>query len=93
VMFDVGTGAYASHLANGVAWYFNQSYSWGFAEPLDGLQRGSCDTFDGLYPDRRICWHTGGNTLNGGYRCGTTRNLNTVMTGGGGYERVLFQTP
>jgi hypothetical protein len=89
VTLDVGTGIAAHHIANGVAWYYNGASSWGFAMPLDGLMRNSCDTAVGLYPDRRLCWHTynGTSTLQPGYRCGTNTNL------GASFERVIFQTP
>jgi hypothetical protein len=97
VMFDVGTGSSAFHLANGTAWYFNSSYSWGFFNAVDTVQRSSCDTAKGLYPDHRMCWHTGGGTMNGGFRCGDTCAFNcantTDLNSSTAYQKVIFQTP
>lgn len=35
--------------------------------------RSSCDTLSG---SDRLCVHTGGNQVNGGYRCGDSMGLN-----------------
>jgi hypothetical protein len=73
------------HDANKAGWYFSPSYSWGFAKQGDPITRSSCDTA-GVNPDRRLCWHTGGGNLNGGWRCGATTGLN----GSSAWERVIY---
>ncbi|HHO50074.1 MAG TPA: hypothetical protein ENK18_04190 [Deltaproteobacteria bacterium] len=85
VLFPTGQQN-VTHNANGVGWYFDNSYSWGFAEPGDGLSRNSCDTATGSFPERRLCWHTGGNAINGGWRCGSTTNLNSSTS----WVRALY---
>ena len=72
VMHDVGSGSTAFYASNGVAWYYAGSYSWGFFEPGDGVNRNSCDTATGSYPGRRMCWHTDLDSLIAGYRCGNS---------------------
>lgn len=92
VLFDTGTGN-TPHNANGVGWYFNGSYSWGFAPQGDAINRGSCDTLassfggPGPHGDQRLCWHTGSGNIDRGWRCGTTIELN----GSTAFERVIFQ--
>jgi len=94
VFFDTGVGN-DTHQANGVGWYFSGSRSWGFAPAGDDVLRDSCDTRDstisavGTDGDLRLCWHTGGDFLQGGWRCGRNDNLNASYL----YERVLFQAP
>lgn len=94
VLFDTGLGN-EPHNANGVGWYFNGSQSWGFAPLGDAITRNSCDTQDssidvnGVNGDLRLCWHTGGDYVQGGWRCG----YNDVLNGSFGYERLLFQAP
>jgi len=95
VIFDTGTGD-VPHDANGVGWYYNDSYSWGFALQGDPITRSSCDIQDspndanaGVNGDLRLCVHTGGGNLNGGWRCGANTSLNSSSL----YERVLFQRP
>ncbi|MCB9550359.1 MAG: hypothetical protein H6705_00295 [Myxococcales bacterium] len=74
VIFDTGQGQNAVHEANGVAWYFSDNYSWGFAPGGARVSRNSCDTEDSApgtpTAEQRICWHTGGGNLDGGWRCG-----------------------
>jgi hypothetical protein len=94
VTLDVGTGTYSNHIANGVAWYYNTSSSWGFFSPLDQVLRSSCDVASGMFNDQRLCWHTFNGNMgigvnNGGYRCGTITNLNSSTA----YERVILQAP
>jgi hypothetical protein len=84
VLFDTGMGN-VTHNANGVGWYYNNSWSWGFAKAGDGVSRNSCDTNFFQDTEQRMCWHTGGNQLNGGYRCGSQVSF------GGDYERLVFQ--
>jgi cysteine-rich repeat protein len=72
--------------ANGVGWYFNDSFSWGFAKEGDPINRSSCDfPIDAVNGELRLCWHTGAGNLSSGYRCGTT-DLNDNP----GWERVVL---
>ena len=87
VIFDTGTGINSTHTANGVNWYFNNSWSWGFAPGGDSVQRDSCDIDFSTDSNLRMCWHTGSDTINTGYRCGDN-NLN----GNSRWERLIFQT-
>jgi len=84
VTFDTGTGN-TPHNANGVGWYYNDSYSWGFARQGDPISRSTCD-IEGGNPESRLCWHTGGGNINGGWRCGSATDLN----GSNAYERLIF---
>jgi cysteine-rich repeat protein len=69
VIFDVGYEQFTTHEANGVGWYFSTDYSWGFVLGGDPVQRNSCDV-GANNPQYRMCWHTGGDAINEGYRCG-----------------------
>jgi cysteine-rich repeat protein len=71
--------------ANGSGWYYSDAYSWGFAGQGDVITRSSCDTA-AVNPEQRLCWHTGGGAINGGWRCGATTGLN----GDNGWERVVL---
>lgn len=84
VLFDVGNGN-VTHAANGVEWYFSDGYSMGFAQGGDVVTRGSCDTTN-VNADMRLCWHTGVNEINAGWRCGASTDLN----GANDWERKLF---
>lgn len=80
-----------THVANGVAWYFNSSWSWGFAPPNEMIYRCSCDynsTPNGELPDPqlRMCWHTSNGNIGSGYRCGSN-DLNNNAN----YERLIYQ--
>jgi cysteine-rich repeat protein len=86
VLFDVGNQSDGKHEANGVAWYFSNSYSMGFARAGDSVSRNSCDTAN-VNPQDRLCWHTSGDAINGGWRCGATTGLNGSNT----WERMIFQ--
>ena len=75
---------------NGVDWYFSAGYSMGFVAAGSGVSRNSCDTRREPQSNLRMCWHTSGGRLNGGYRCGATTSLNNsqawdraVWTSGG----------
>ena len=70
---------------NNVAWYFSPNWSLGFAPVGQAISRNSCDTQNGL-ADQRICWHSGGNAMNGGWRCGA----NTGLNGDAGWTRVIW---
>jgi len=90
VMFDTN-GSNTTHLANDVSWYFDESYSWGFARSDQTVALGSCDV-SGIWDsntansDSRLCWHTSGGTLQGGWRAGNVGELN----GSTAYERLIF---
>jgi cysteine-rich repeat protein len=86
VLFDVGNQNAGKHEANGVAWYYSNSYSMGFAQAGDSVSRNSCDTAN-VNPAMRLCWHTGNDAITGGYRCGSTTGLN----GNAGWERLIYQ--
>ncbi|MBY0236581.1 MAG: PEP-CTERM sorting domain-containing protein [Burkholderiaceae bacterium] len=83
VTYDTGTSN-TTHVANGVGWYFNNNYSWGFAGATDVVSRNSCDTAGGAERDR-LCWHTHIG-YSGGYRAGSFNGLN----GDNGWEKVLL---
>jgi hypothetical protein len=91
VMFDTGTGN-TPHAANGVGWYFSGSKSWGFAPEGDTIERMTCDVQDssigasGGDGDKRLCWHTASDVLEGGWRCGRNDTLNSSVD----FERLLF---
>lgn len=74
------------HIANGVEWYFGMSQSWGFAGLGDVVARNSCDTNGSTEADR-LCWHTSGGTMAGGYRVGSTRSLNNSTA----WEKVILR--
>ncbi len=92
VMFDTGQSN-TPHNANNVGWYFNGSYSWGFAPQGAAISRNSCDTvsapgwsaLDGS-ENYRLCWHTGSGEMNGGWRAGSAVNLN----GSSDYTKYIF---
>ena len=83
VIFDTGTGN-VTHNANGVNWYFNNNYSWGFAGAGDTVSRNSCDT-NGMSERDRLCWHTHSN-YSGGWRAGAFTSLNNDSS----WEKVLL---
>ncbi|CAF1073897.1 unnamed protein product [Adineta steineri] len=67
VLYNCSSARNCTHVANGVGWYFSDSYSWGFVSGSDTVIRNTCDegTGDDAY---RLCWHT---LSVGGYRCGS----------------------
>lgn len=87
------TGAANNSLStpyNGVGWYFNASWSWGFFVDGDGVSKSSCDTAGGVFPDLRMCWHAGdfvggGDYINYGYRCG-----NNFLNNDPTWQRLVF---
>jgi hypothetical protein len=94
VIFDTGQSN-TPHVANGVGWYYNASWSWGFAPEGVAINRNVCDSLassvnnSGTDPDKRLCWFTNGNFLVGGWRCGAADQLNTSTA----YERLIFEAP
>ncbi|WP_156970107.1 hypothetical protein, partial [Arenimonas malthae] len=93
VFFETGNpvtnpGGYnVPHDANGVGWYYNDSWSYGFAPQGEPLSRNSCDT-NGSQGNLRMCVHTDAGALHpvGGYRCG-----NTTLNFNAGWEHVILQ--
>jgi len=85
VTFDTGQ-ADTPHNANGVGWYFNDDYAWGFAAEGDAINLNICDisTSD---PGSRLCWHTQQSPGLGGWRCGADTNLNASPS----FERVVYE--
>jgi hypothetical protein len=83
VLFDTGTGN-TPHNANGTGWYFNNDYSWGFADEGDPLSRSQCDT-QSSNGALRLCWHTLQFNV-GGWRCGTTTGLNSSNA----WEKLIY---
>jgi cysteine-rich repeat protein len=81
VLFDTGMGN-VTHDANGVSWYYNGDWSMGFADEGTGVDRNSCDILD-VSGELRMCWHTGGDAIYEGYRCGNEYPWND-------YERVIM---
>jgi hypothetical protein len=81
VLFDCGTSATCTHVANGVGWYYSNIHSWGFVNGNDAVQRNQCDVLGG---GLRMCWHTVASA--GGYRCGDNSGLNSDAT----WERYVF---
>lgn len=88
VVTDVGTGQFAFHPHNGAGWYFSPNYSWGFFPLGESVSRTSCDTI-AVSADRRLCWHTAADQLVGGWRCGSTTDLN----GSAAWERLILHRP
>ncbi len=82
VLFDTGTDQTTTHAANGVEWYYNAAWSWGFAPAGETVGKDSCDATAGA---SRLCWHT--EATYGGYRCGGTLGLNSDSS----WERVVLQ--
>lgn len=82
VITDIGQSN-SPTVANGTGWYYDDAYSWGFARQGDPLVRNSCDT-DNTNAAQRLCWHTGNNTINSGWRCGASTSI------GAGWERVVL---
>lgn len=71
--------------SNGSGWYFNDSWSWGFAKEGDPIVRTSCDVAS-PNPTLRLCWHTNVGSMQGGWRCGSSTDLNSDPT----WERMVL---
>jgi hypothetical protein len=79
-----GASLTCTTVANGVGWYFNPEWSWGFAPAGQAVSKCSCDTEPGL-GTQRICWHASSGNITNGYRCGDTFDSS--------YERVIYHIP
>lgn len=86
VTFVTPNDATTVHNANGSGWYYSTTYSLGFIRQGDVVNKGSCDFDTTGANDQRLCWHTGGGNITGGYRCGINDNLNGDAT----WERVVL---
>ena len=84
VTFDTGFNSNVLHTANGVGWYFNTVFSWGFVREGDSVSKNECDVDSSVANNERLCWHL---TNSGGYRCGATENLNASVD----FERIVYQ--
>jgi hypothetical protein len=94
VFFDVGAGANATHVANGVQFYYDEESSMGFAPEGADVDRNTCDfleipVWNPAQADfgtghLRMCWHTTGSHLNSGFRCGLAAPFDTT------YERLIL---
>lgn len=82
VFNDTGRGNVLT-VNNGVGWYFNGVQSIGFAPAGQAVTRNSCDTTN-MGSNDRICWHSSGGNLNGGWRCGNNTRA------GAAEERVIW---
>jgi hypothetical protein len=87
VLFNCGEQNNCTQQSNGVGWYYSTTWSWGFAPGGLPVNRDSCDFNDGgqASPQLRLCWHTGGNSLTGGYRCGNDTPF------GSDWHRIVFE--
>jgi hypothetical protein len=88
VLRDTGVNSTTVSRANGSDWYFNDSWSWGFAPAGANVDKNSCDIGDAFSPmpdDTRLCFHTGSGTINAGYRCGSNQGLFA-----NDWERVIY---
>jgi len=85
VTYDTGIDYSTTHSTGSVEWYYNDSYSWGFAKGGDDVYKNSCD-INSTDAEYRMCLHTNSGNLSGGYRCGTVTNLNSSSD----YERVFL---
>ncbi len=86
VLYECGQDSACVHAANGVGWYYSDSYSWGYAPGGEAVARTSCDTQSTQNPDR-LCWHSGGGLINGGWRCGSATGLNSDPS----WERIVYE--
>jgi hypothetical protein len=88
VLFECGTTTNCTKQSNGVGWYFNNSWSWGFAPGGQPVNRNSCDFNSGgtqTVPGLRLCWHTSGNAMSSGYRCGSNAIFDASL------KRAVYQ--
>jgi len=75
------------HISNGVEWYCDNNWAWGFANANDAVSLNECDTDTNPNNNLRLCWHT----LNfvGGYRCGSNTGLNSDPN----WTRYVYTSP
>jgi hypothetical protein len=91
VLFDTGVNTDVVHLANGSNWYFNDDLSWGFADASQAVYKSSCDA-SGVFNDDtangqlRLCWHTSGGLMEGGFRLGNNVFINDSTD----FEKIIY---
>jgi hypothetical protein len=85
VVYDTGTSATTTHVANNVGWHYNAAWSWGFVTATDSVNLNQCDSSNTPNPGYHICWHTVASA--GGFGCGTTLGLNSDNT----WAREIWQ--
>ena len=86
VTFDTGGDSFTLHNANGVSWYFNTNWSWGFVALGDTVNNSSgCDSDSTGSTAQRMCWKTGVGNFTSGGRCGTATGLDSTA-----WERLVF---
>lgn len=85
VLFDCSKNLSCVHMANGVGWYFNGDYSWGFVNGTDSVNRDRCDNITSVNPSLRLCWNT--DVAVGGFRCGSATDLDSDAT----WQRSIWQ--
>ena len=71
---------------NGVNWYFNNDYSWGFAPAGAEVDVFSCDRVVDDRSGERVCWYTSADKVRPGYRCGAD-----IVNASGIWERFIYQ--
>lgn len=81
-LFDCGADSACVHPGNGVGWYYDEESSWGFAPAGEAVTRTTCDINSGPL---RMCWHTMGNAVSSGYRCG-----DNTLNDSAAWERLVF---
>lgn len=84
-----GSGSDVSHTANGVEWYFSDSWSWGFSALGNAVELNSCDIdlMAGYGNHTGMCWHTGGGKLNQGWAYNAGANFQSINSN---FHRVLL---
>lgn len=94
VFRDTGDNNNDTNEHNGVGWYFSENTSVGFVPGGAVPARNSCDTNalgengnDDGTGEGRMCWHSGGGSTQGGYRCGNTTAFDQR------YERLVYTVP
>ncbi len=87
VLTDTTTDFTTTHNANGSEWYFSDNLSWGFALGGDAVSKAFCD-FENVNPEYRLCWHSLGQELYGGWRAGINTDLNDAAD----WTRYVYQS-
>ena len=88
VLTDTGTDQTTTHTANGSAWYWNSSRSWGFAREGDAVRKHECDDRTDGDNSARLCWHSVSVSTTTGFRCGADDLLGTSL-----FERIIYAMP
>jgi hypothetical protein len=83
VLYNCSSTMNCTHVANGVGWFFSDSWSWGFVDGNDTVTRNPCDASP-TDPSYILCWHT---VSIGGYQCGSTLGLSSNTA----WEKVIYQ--